>query len=98
MIDAIRDGVAPDSEEADSLVEEHREALSEFFSGHASQALHHVSRVHQRRAIPRALRFAAGCFAQWLADAIECVARRQGLDVQNPTSGVNAPDGEVGWQ
>ena len=85
MIDAIRDGVAPDSKEADSLVEEHREALSEFFP--VTPAKHYImSRgyIHDERFREHYDSQQVG-FAQWLTDAIECVARRQGLDIQNPT-------------
>ena len=85
MIDAIRDGVAPDSKEAERLVEEHREALSEFFP--VTPAKHYImSRgyINDERFREHYDSQQVG-FAQWLADAIECVARRQGLDIQNPT-------------
>ena len=85
MIDAIRDGVAPDSERAVGLVEEHRELLSEFFP--VTPAKHYImSRgyIDDERFRERYDSQQVG-FAQWLADAIECVARRQGLDIQNPT-------------
>ena len=85
MIDAIRDGAAPDSERAAGLVEEHREALSEFFP--VTPAKHYImSRgyIHDERFREHYDSQQVG-FAQWLADAIECVARRQGLDIQNPT-------------
>ena len=85
MIDAIRDGVAPDSGRAVGLVEEHRELLSEFFP--VTPAKHYImSRgyIHDERFREHYDLQQVG-FAQWLADAIECVARRQGLDIQNPT-------------
>ena len=85
MIDAIRDGAAPDSERVAGLVEEHREALSEFFP--VTPAKHYImSRgyIHDERFREHYDSQQVG-FAQWLADAIECVARRQGLDIQNPT-------------
>ena len=85
MIDAIRDGVAPDSGRAVGLVEEHREALSEFFP--VTPAKHYiVSRgyIDDERVREHYDSQQVG-FAQWLADAIECVASRQGLDIQNPT-------------
>ena len=85
MIEAIRDGVAPDSERAVGLVEEHRELLSEFFP--VTPAKHYImSRgyIDDERFRERYDSQQVG-FAQWLADAIECVARRQGLDIQNPT-------------
>lgn len=85
MIDAIRDGVAPDSKEAESLVEEHREALSEFFP--VTPAKHYImSRgyIHDERFREHYDSQQAG-FARWLADAIEHVARQQGVDIENPT-------------
>ena len=87
MIDAIRDGVAPDSEEAESLVEEHREALSEFFP--VTPTKHYImSRgyIHDERFRAHYDSQYVG-FAQWLADAIEAAARRQGINVENPTWG-----------
>ena len=83
MIDAIRDGVAPDSKEAESLVEEHREALSEFFP--VTPAKHYImSRgyIHDERFRAHYDSQYVG-FAQWLADAIEEVARRRGVDVDD---------------
>jgi len=85
MIDAIRDGAAPDSERAASLVEEHREALSEFFP--VTPAKHYImSRgyIHDERFREHYDSQQAG-FARWLADAIEHVARQQGVDIENPT-------------
>ena len=87
MIDAIRDGVAPDSKEAESLVEEHREALSEFFP--VTPAKHYImSRgyIHDERFRAHYDSQYVG-FAQWLADAIESAARRQGINLENPTWG-----------
>lgn len=87
MIDAIRDGVAPDSKEADSLVEEHREALSEFFP--VTPAKHYImSRgyIHDERFRAHYDSQYVG-FAQWLADAIEAAARRRGINLENPTWG-----------
>ena len=85
MIDAIRDGAAPDSERAVGLVEEHREALSEFFS--VTPAKHYiVSRgyIHDERFREHYDSQQVG-FAQWLADAIGAVARQQGVDIESPT-------------
>ena len=85
MIDAIRDGAAPDSERAASLVEEHREALSEFFP--VTPAKHYImSRgyIHDERFREHYDSQQVG-FARWLADAIEHVARQQGVDIENPT-------------
>ena len=85
MIDAIRDGAAPDSERAASLVEEHREALSDFFP--VTPAKHYImSRgyIHDERFREHYDSQQAG-FARWLADAIEHVARQQGVDIENPT-------------
>ena len=85
MIDAIRDGAAPDSERAAGLVEEHREALSEFFP--VTPAKHYImSRgyIHDERFRDHYDSQQVG-FAQWLADAIEYVARQQGVDIENPT-------------
>ena len=85
MIDAIRDGAAPDSERAAGLVEEHREALSEFFP--VTPAKHYImSRgyIHDERFREHYDSQQAG-FARWLADAIEHVARQQRVDIENPT-------------
>ena len=85
MIDAIRDGAAPDSERAAGLVEEHREALSAFFP--VTPAKHYImSRgyIHDERFRDHYDSQQVG-FAQWLADAIEYVARQQGVDIENPT-------------
>jgi len=84
MIDAIRDGVAPDSERAAGLVEEHREALCEFFP--VTPAKHYImSRgyIHDERFRHHYDSQYVG-FAQWLADAIEVVARQQGVDIESP--------------
>lgn len=85
MIDAIRDGAAPDSERAAGLVEEHREALSEFFP--VTPAKHYImsrAYIHDERFREHYDSQQAG-FAQWLADAIAAVARQQGVDVESPT-------------
>ena len=85
MIDAICDGAAPDSERAAGLVEEHREALSEFFP--VTPAKHYImSRgyIHDERFREHYDSQQVG-FAQWLADAIEAVARQQGVDIESPT-------------
>ena len=85
MIDAIRDGAAPDSERAAGLVEEHREALSEFFP--VTPAKHYImSRgyIHDERFREHYDSQQVG-FARWLADAIEHVARQQGVDIEKPT-------------
>ena len=85
MIDAIRDGAAPDSERAASLVEEHREALSDFFP--VTPAKHYImSRgyIHDERFREHYDSQQVG-FARWLADAIEHVASQQGVDIENPT-------------
>lgn len=84
MIDAIRDGVATDSDRAAELVGAHREALSEYFP--VSPAKHYL--------ISRAYLCDEGFrshydsqqegFAQWLATAIEHVARNSGVDTDNP--------------
>lgn len=84
MIDAIRDGAAPDSERAAGLVEEHREALSAFFP--VTPAKHYLI----SRAYITDERFRSHYdaqqegFAQWLADAIAHVARASGVDTDNP--------------
>ena len=85
MIDAIRDGAAPDSERVASLVEEHREALSDFFP--VTPAKHYImSRgyIHDERFREHYDSQQVG-FARWLADAIEHVASQQGVDIENPT-------------
>lgn len=84
MIDAIRDGAAPDSERAAGLVEEYREALSEFFP--VTPAKHNImsrTYIHDERFREHYDSQQVG-FAQWLADAIEAVARQQGVDVDSP--------------
>ena len=85
MIDAIRDGAAPDSERAAGLVEEHRAALSAFFP--VTPAKHYImSRgyIHDERFRDHYDSQQVG-FAQWLADTIEAVARQQGVDIENAT-------------
>ena len=85
MIGAIRDGAAPDSERAAGLVEEHREALSAFFP--VTPAKHYImSRgyIHDERFRDHYDSQQVG-FAQWLADALEHVARQQGVDIESPT-------------
>ena len=83
MIEAIRAGVAPDSERAAGLVEEHREVLSEFFpvtpSKHFIMSRAYIADERFREHYESQQ---AG-FAQWLADAIEEVARCRGVDVDN---------------
>ena len=83
MIEAIRAGVAPDSERAAGLVEEHREVISEFFP--VTPSKHFImsrAYIHDERFREHYESQQAG-FAQWLADAIEEVARRRGVDVDN---------------
>ena len=83
MINAIRDGVAPHSERAVGLVEEHREVLSEFFP--VTPSKHFImsrAYIHDERFREHYESQQAG-FAQWLADAIEEVARCRGVDVDN---------------
>ena len=97
MIDAICDGAAPDSERAAGLVEEHREALSEFFP--VTPAKHYImsrAYIHDERFREHYDSQQAG-FAQWLADAIEAVrdSRRRRRESH---MGVSAPDKEVGYQ
>ena len=85
MIDAIRDGAAPDSERAAGLVEEHREALSEFFP--VTPAKHYImsrAYIHDDRFRDHYDSQHVG-FAQWLAGAIEAVARQQGVDLESAT-------------
>ena len=73
------------------------ERLSASSSGHARQALHHVSRVHPRRAIPGTLRLTAG--------GLRAVARRRdrggcetaGSGPREPHMGVSIPDKEVAY-
>ena len=84
MIAAIRQGVAPDSEEAAALVALHRELLSEFFS--VTPAKHYVisrSYIHDERFRSHYDSQLDG-FARWLASAIECAARDSGVDTDNP--------------
>lgn len=84
MIAAIRQGVLPDSDEAAALVASHRELLSEFFP--VTPAKHYVisrSYIHDERFRSHYDSQLAG-FAQWLATAIEYVARQSGVDTRNP--------------
>ena len=84
MIAAIRQGVLPDSDEAEALVASHRELLSEFFP--VTPAKHYVisrSYIHDERFRSHYDSQLDG-FAQWLASAIECAARNSGVDVDNP--------------
>ena len=84
MIDAIRDGVATDSDRAAELVDAHREALSEYFP--VSPAKHYlISRAYLRDEGFRShYDSQQEGFAQWLATAIEHVARNRGVDTDNP--------------
>lgn len=84
MIAAIRQGVLPDSDEAAALVASHRELLSEFFP--VTPAKHYVisrSYIHDERFRSHYDSQLNG-FAQWLASAIEHVARRSGVDTDKP--------------
>lgn len=84
MIAAIRKGVTPDSEEAAALVASHRELLSAFFP--VTPAKHYVisrSYIHDERFRSHYDSQFDG-FAQWLASAIEHVARRSGVDTDKP--------------
>ena len=84
MIAAIRKGIAPDSEEAAALVALHRELLSEFFP--VTPAKHYVisrSYIHDERFRSHYDSQLDG-FAQWLASAIEHVARQSGVDTDKP--------------
>ena len=84
MINAIRKGVSPDSSEAVRLVALHRELLSEFFP--VTPAKHYVisrSYIHDERFRSHYDSQLNG-FAQWLASAIEHVARQSGVDTDKP--------------
>ena len=84
MINAIRKGVSPDSGEAARLVALHRELLSEFFP--VTPAKHYLisrSYIHDERFRSHYDSQLDG-FAQWLASAIEHVARRSGVDTDKP--------------
>lgn len=84
MINAIRKGVSPDSGEAARLVTLHRELLSAFFP--VTPAKHYVisrSYIHDERFRSHYDSQLDG-FAQWLASAIEHVARRSGVDTDKP--------------
>lgn len=84
MIEAIRGGVATDSDRAAELVDAHREALSEYFP--VSPAKHYlISRAYLRDEGFRShYDSQQEGFAQWLAGAIEHVARARGVDTDNP--------------
>ncbi|MDI9589077.1 MAG: TipAS antibiotic-recognition domain-containing protein [Acidobacteriota bacterium] len=84
LADAVRRGVATDSAEAAVLVEKHRELLSAFFP--VSAAKHYmISRayINDERFKTHYESRQAG-LAVWLAEAIENVAERSGVDLQNP--------------
>jgi len=84
LIEAIRSGVGPDSDRASALVDVHRQALGVYFP--VSPAKHYLMsraylcdesfRSHYDSQQPG--------FAQWLADAIEHVARANGVDTDDP--------------
>ncbi|MDU4569551.1 MerR family transcriptional regulator [Corynebacterium sp.] len=84
LAQAVASGVAPDSEEAQGLVEKHRAALSAFFpvtpAKHFLISRGYVTderfRAHYEAQQER--------LAQWLADAIEYAAKAQGVDTANP--------------
>ena len=84
LAQAVASGVAPDSEEAQGLVEKHRAALSAFFpvtpAKHFLISRGYVAderfRAHYEAQQER--------LAQWLADAIEYAAKAQGVDTANP--------------
>lgn len=84
LIEAIRDGVAPDSDRAAELVDAHREALSEYFP--VSPAKHYL--ISCAYVCDEGFRSHYDSqqegFAQWLATAIEQVARDSGVDTDNP--------------
>lgn len=84
MIEAIRGGVATDSDRAVELVDAHREALSEYFP--VSPAKHYlISRAYLRDEGFRShYDSQQEGFARWLATAIEHVARARGVDTDNP--------------
>ncbi len=97
MIDAIRDGVAPDSEEADSLVEEHREALSEFFP--VTPAKHYICLAGTSTTSDSASTTIRSRLASHSGLPMRSSASRGGRGWMSRIHvGVNAPDGEVGWQ
>ena len=84
LAEAVASGKAPDSEEAQGIVEKHREALSAFFP--VTPAKHFLI----SRGYVADERFRAHYEAQqeglarWLADAIEHAAKAQGVDTANP--------------
>ena len=84
LAQAVRDGVAIDSEQAEQLVEEHRQLLSVFFPvSYAKQYLISRSYVNDER-FARYYNEQQPGLAQWLAGAIEHVAVANGVDVENP--------------
>ncbi|MFH6891084.1 MerR family transcriptional regulator [Alloscardovia omnicolens] len=84
LAQAARDGVAIDSEQAEQLVEEHRQLLSVFFPvSYAKQYLISRSYVNDER-FARYYNEQQPGLAQWLAGAIEHVAVANGVDVENP--------------
>ena len=84
LAQAVASGVAPDSEEAQGLVEKHRAALSAFFP--VTPAKHFlISRGYVADERFRAHYEAQQeGLAQWLAEAIEHAAKAQGVDTANP--------------
>ena len=84
LAQAVASGVAAGSEEAQGIVEKHREALSAFFP--VTPAKHFlISRGYVADERFRAhYETQQEGLAQWLADAIEHAAKAQGVDTDNP--------------
>ena len=84
LVEAVASGKAPDSEEAQGIVEKHREALSAFFP--VTPAKHFlISRGYVADERFRAhYETQQEGLAQWLADAIEHAAKAQGVDTDKP--------------
>ena len=84
LIEAIRAGVAPDSERAADLVAAHREVLSEFFPVTPSKHYLICRSCLQDERFRSHYDSQQEGFAQWLAIAVGHVARNSGVDTDNP--------------
>ncbi|MDC4232519.1 MerR family transcriptional regulator [Actinomyces sp. B33] len=84
LVEALRNGVQIESEEAAALVHAHREALSQFFPvTHAKHYLISRCYIGDERFKSYYDNQQEG-LAQWLADAIAHVAEANGVDLENP--------------
>ena len=83
LAQAVRDGIAADSDEACTLAEEHREMLSTFYPvTHAKHVLLSQGYVADERFRAHYENLQPG-LAEWLKDAIAANARAHGVDPEN---------------